>query len=83
MGNITLEYSVRQNCFHISDLETVCKDNMLGLSSGRPSDYLLIGIFESYEEADAECKRLTNNGFRSKASRFKSHSMRLADVPSL
>lgn len=63
MGNITLEYSCKQGYFHISDLETICKDNVSAIKMGSPTDYLLIGVFDTYEEADRECARLRANGF--------------------
>lgn len=63
MPIITLEYSPKQGCFHISDIETVCKNNKACIMIGRPTDYLLIGLFNSYDEADRECDRLKSAGF--------------------
>lgn len=57
----TLEYSTKQKCFHISTLTDVCTMNLSAISSGCPTDYLLIGVFDTYEEAEKRAAELRRN----------------------
>jgi hypothetical protein len=46
-----LEYSPSQKCFHIDSLETAIETNLRQLKDGHPSDWALVGVTESREEA--------------------------------
>ena len=82
MGDVTLEYSVKQDCFHISELDYICRQNAYALVNGCRPDYLIIGTFNSYDEADEEVRRLKKFGFVERVSNAnrKSYSKRLAEV---
>lgn len=49
--NFTVEYSVRQNCFHIDTIERTLETNIRTSINQIDVDYRIIGIFSSYEEA--------------------------------
>ena len=46
-------YSVSQDCFHLETLEDYIKKNSEDCLAGKSSDYRLIGVFDSENEADA------------------------------
>lgn len=77
MPNVTLEYSCKQGFFHISEIDVICRENYIAIVNGTPTDYLLIGVFNSYEEADNAQRRLKAEGFCDKANR---KSRRLAEI---
>lgn len=61
---ITLEYSARQDCFHISNLEEVLKINLRNTIEKVDNDYKIIGFFETYKEASEradEIKKMQNS----------------------
>ena len=60
---LTLEYSHKQKCFHISDIDTVCRQNVTALLDDTPTDYLLIGVYDSFEELDNACARFQRMKF--------------------
>lgn len=60
MELFTLEYSVKQKCFHITDLENVCEMNLSAILNRTPTDYLIIGVFDSFERASDIAKELRN-----------------------
>lgn len=47
----TLEYSTSQDAYHIARLGEIIKVNLDMIYRGKSNDYLLIGVFNSYEEA--------------------------------
>lgn len=47
----TLEYSFSQKCFHIDTLKDSVITNLSLLKNGGRTDYVIVGIFKSYEEA--------------------------------
>lgn len=61
---ITLEYSAKQDCFHISNLEEVLKINLRNTIEKVDNDYKIIGLFETYKEASEkadEIKKIQNS----------------------
>ncbi len=46
-----VEYSVSQKCFHTHTLSDMLKVNIGSIIQNSPSDYIPIGMFETYEEA--------------------------------
>lgn len=52
---ILAEYSAKQNCFHIEPLSHAIKINKEGVLRGHATDYLPIGVFENYEDANRFC----------------------------
>lgn len=48
----TVEYSVRQDCFHISDLTTVLDTNQRTSLQQIDNDYRIIGLFDTWEKAN-------------------------------
>lgn len=50
---ITVEFSLNQKCFHVDTVDKVLKTNLMSLCARKQTDFTLIGIFESYEDADA------------------------------
>lgn len=57
----SVEYSISQDCFHVDDLENVLKINTSDMiSKNNWTDYKIIGIFNTQEEATeyaSECRR--------------------------
>jgi hypothetical protein len=49
---ITVEFSATQNCFHIDELYSVCNKNLKSIFRKEPTDYILIGVFETRKLAD-------------------------------
>lgn len=45
------EYSLSQKTIHVQTVSEACSRNIEASLSGRPTDYLMIGLGESYEEA--------------------------------
>lgn len=60
---ISLEYSIKQHCYHVSELAEVCRLNRQTIKERGGSDYLLIGVYDTYEEMTADKKRLEASGF--------------------
>lgn len=61
---ITLEYSAKQDCFHISNLEEVLKINLRNTIEKVDNDYKIIGFFKTYKEASEkadEIKKIQNS----------------------
>lgn len=50
-GLITVEYSQKQKAFHITTLDNVIMLNQSIVANENPSDYLLIGLFKTWEQA--------------------------------
>ena len=48
---IVAEYSVKQNAFHVHNVEEMVKSNFVTAVQKRGSDYIPIGIFETEEQA--------------------------------
>jgi len=48
----TLEYSSNQKAFHIDDLESIILGNVKKYFSNIPTDWELLGVFDSYEKAN-------------------------------
>lgn len=49
----TVEHSVKQQCFHISDLDTILKTNIRNTIQNEViNDYKIIAITDTYEEAE-------------------------------
>lgn len=51
MDKYVVEYSVSQGAFHVDTLERILEINRDLCVSGVLSDYKIVGIFQSYEEA--------------------------------
>ncbi len=51
-------YSESQGCFHLESLQEYILSNLRDIEFGKSSDYKLIGVFKTYEEADAYIKRI-------------------------
>lgn len=47
-----LEYSFSQKCFHIESLKDAICQNLSLLKHGGGTDYVMVGIFKSYEDAE-------------------------------
>lgn len=60
---ISLEYSIKQHCYHVSELAEVCTLNRQTIKERSGSDYLLIGVYDTYEEMTADKKKLEASGF--------------------
>ena len=55
----TVEYSVQQQCFHISDLESVLKLNIMNTIENKEiNDYKIIAIANKYEDAEDFIKKI-------------------------
>ena len=50
-----VEYSVIQECFNISTMLKAMENNISTMITGRPNDYLIIGLFDSLDEARNHC----------------------------
>ena len=46
-----VEYSIKQKCFHTHTLSDMITVNNRIISQNKSSDYLPIGMFDTYEEA--------------------------------
>lgn len=60
---LTLEYSRKQKCYHISELKYICTLNRNTIITKSEVDYLLIGAYDTYEELDADMQQLKKSGF--------------------
>jgi hypothetical protein len=49
----TAEYSIQQKCYHIDSAAKTVERNLEAVHRGKHPGYLVIGIFDSYEEASA------------------------------
>jgi hypothetical protein len=56
--DISLEWSFSQKCFHIEPVMYSMRSNMDSFLRGGASDYVLLGIFGSDEEASAAAQTL-------------------------
>lgn len=55
----TVEHSVKQQCFHISDLDTILKTNIRNtIQNEVVNDYKIIALKRSYEEAEEFIKEI-------------------------
>lgn len=54
----TAEYSLKQKCFHVSDLEKTLKTNMGTIIAGKNCDYLIFYISKTHEGASKACQDL-------------------------
>lgn len=55
----TVEHSVKQQCFHISDLDTILKTNIRNtIQNEVVNDYKLIALKRSYKEAEEFIKEI-------------------------
>lgn len=52
---IIAEYSLAQQSFHVQPLSYAVKVNKEGVLRGHATDYLPIGVFENYEDANRFC----------------------------
>lgn len=53
----TAEYSLKQKCFHIQDLEKTLEGNIgTILSKNSHCDYMVFAIGKTFEAASAACK---------------------------
>ena len=55
---ITLEYSARQDCFHISTLDAILKINIRNTINKVDNDYKIVGLFETQQEASKMAEKL-------------------------
>jgi hypothetical protein len=56
----TAEWSPSQQCFHLQTLAEMLRDNLSVFKGELMTDYLCIGIFESYEQASKYISQLQN-----------------------
>lgn len=49
---ITVEYSLTQKCYHVSDVRETIKTNNRMILTGKDNRYLIIALCETREEAD-------------------------------
>ena len=54
----TIEWSNSQKQFHVDRLDITLKRNIRAMSEGRATDYILIGLANSHEEAHAISREL-------------------------
>ena len=54
-----VEWSPKQQCFHLQKLEDMIEDNLKVFRGRFKTDYLCIGLFETYESASDFIRRLT------------------------
>jgi hypothetical protein len=47
-----VEYSVSQGCYHLDTLDAIIMKNTMNVMDERSIDYVPIGFFKSYDEAD-------------------------------
>ena len=47
----SVEYSIKQNCFHVDLLSSILEKNQRAVLEGRNAGYQLIGICESHNAA--------------------------------
>lgn len=55
------EYNPIQNIFHIQTLENTIQGNFRCVSEGWAHDYLLMGIFDHYQDANRFCDEMKKN----------------------
>lgn len=48
---------------YLLTLDTVCRQNVTALLDDTPTDYLLIGVYDSFEELDKACARFQRMKF--------------------
>ena len=58
--DISLEWSFSQKCFHIEPVGDAMKSNVGAFLRGGSSDYVILGIFSSYEDASDAAEMLRN-----------------------
>lgn len=54
---ITVEYSLKQKCFHIDELSNVLKYNQQNVLKHNANDYLLLAVFGDEEAAQEFCRK--------------------------
>lgn len=62
----TVEYSVRQDCFHIAELEETLNNNLRTSVQQIDIDYRILGIYNTYQEAQGAA-----DGFRKMVEQCK------------
>lgn len=45
-------WSHKQKCFHIESEDDGCRKNLISFGLNRPSDYIVVGSFDTRKEAD-------------------------------
>lgn len=58
---ISVEYSKKQKCLHVDDLQKVLKINREKFFTNEENDWEIIGIFKTMEEAELFAKAMWNN----------------------
>lgn len=53
------EYSVSAKCFHIDLLDSILRTNARMAASEQSSDYQIFGVFETSQEANDACDKMT------------------------
>lgn len=63
-----VEFSASQGAFHIDELQRILRLNRINAQAGRSVDYMIIGLFNSDDEAMKYCKEFqkTISGFQVK-----------------
>lgn len=55
------EYNPLQNIFHIQTLESTIQGNFRCVSEGWTHNYLLMGVFEHFQDANRFCDEMKKN----------------------
>lgn len=53
------EYSNKQTCFHVDTLEKSLSANIETIINKWNNDYLIFGVFKTWEEAHVACDKMT------------------------
>jgi hypothetical protein len=59
----TVEYSLKQGCFHFDKLSNVIEMNQEAIAENIPSDYRIIALCDSDEECDEFAKKWRAKGY--------------------
>ena len=55
---IVAEYSVRNKSYNVTTLEEALRQNQETALKGLLNDYIIIGAFKTYDEADDACQKM-------------------------
>lgn len=58
LEKIAVLYSIQQGAFHIETVGEYIKSNLICLFENKPTQYMMVGLFSTYEQADEQIKSL-------------------------
>ena len=58
---VTIEYNIEQSSFNIGNLSYAIETNIECMQNGVPSDFVLVGVYTSYDAAEKAAEKMETN----------------------